>query len=697
MNSKMKGLNPHANLAGYRADIDGLRAIAVVSVVLFHAFPRALPGGFVGVDIFFVISGFLITRIILGEVGKGSFSLYDFYARRFRRILPALLVVVAGCIAIGYATLLSFEFDELALQAIAGLGFASNFYYWRNSGYFDPVAELQPLLHLWSLSLEEQFYIFWPLLLLFIRRWGKYRLPCILLLAGVSFAAQLFFVKNWATATFFLLPTRFWELAAGGVVAFIAVEANDPNDTFHRMSLYRALGKHAKLAKEGLLSLGVLLLVAALVFVRPEGFPGFQALLPVMGTALVIANGSESRVARILLERNFLISIGLISYPLYLWHWPLLSFARIYEQGMPSAGVRACIVLLSFVAAVLTWKFVEKPFASVRFGRTAGLIPSSRFVHVSLAGLAGFIAVLVPIPVGAGLPNRFPHHESLREQLKWVESSNGCRSDGSMMPADVDCQSENPAGANILLWGDSHAAHLFPGLRDAVDDEWNWSFMGHSAPLIGVDHWVAGEPEGRRSGLNKLILEEVTTMDHVGTVVLASRGPFYYAEKPLSEHDRQNIWRYRRADELTHLEPLDGFKRGYGNTIDSLTRLGKRVVVFLDVPELNFLPESCLGIRPFQILAKPRSPCMMPVSQLRERNETYREVFKALRDEYSEALFFDPTPHFCDVESCTVMIDDKLLYRDDDHLSYVGSAYIAEKFTRWLTENSAELNARTSN
>lgn len=305
------GMNSSANQ--YRPDIDGLRAFAVLSVIAYHAAPSAFRGGFIGVDVFFVISGFLISGIILRELDEGRFSLAGFYARRIRRLLPALVIVVSGTLALGWYYLLPHEFASLGKHVLAGASYVSNLALKREAGYFDAAAEQKPLLHLWSLGIEEQFYLVWPLLLLMVRnRATLFLVICGLVLTSFS-ACIIQGTKNQASA-FYLPQFRIWELAAGALLA-------------------TGLGRVQMLSPRAALCVsvvGISMLVSAMLMASGRGtYPGPLTLLPVMGTIAVIGAGSSAAPNRLLLSHPVAVGIGLMSYSLYLWHWPLLSFASV--------------------------------------------------------------------------------------------------------------------------------------------------------------------------------------------------------------------------------------------------------------------------------------------------------------------------------------------------------------------------------
>ena len=373
----------------YRSDIDGLRAVAVLSVVIFHAFPQILPGGFTGVDVFFVISGFLISTILYSNLEAGRFSILDFYGRRIRRIFPALILVMAACYALGWFVLLPDEYAQLGKHMAGGAGFVQNFVLWSESGYFDNAAETKPLLHLWSLGIEEQFYIVWPILL-----WIGYRLrlnllSITLLIAIISFVLNIrgINVTKDLTATFYSPQTRFWELLIGATAAYLTLYPSDKLKAFFSRGLtaVKSAFKTLVWSRAKLMQMqstpasgspnwaniysvaGLLILLLGMALInKHRAFPGWWALMPTIGSVLLIIAGPRAIINRTLLSNKLMVSIGLISYPLYLWHWAILSFLRIMQGEVPLWWHRAIAVLLAVVLSILTYKFVEKP---IRFGK----------------------------------------------------------------------------------------------------------------------------------------------------------------------------------------------------------------------------------------------------------------------------------------------------------------------------------------
>jgi peptidoglycan/LPS O-acetylase OafA/YrhL len=424
----------------YRPDIDGLRAIAVGAVLTYHAFPSLLPGGFIGVDIFFVISGFLITTIILQSLAAGDFSYRDFYARRIRRIFPALILVLAATLAFGWYVLLSGEFAQLGKQITGGAAFFANFVFLGEAGYFDATAETKPLLHLWSLGIEEQFYIFWPLLLgvAWRRRWPILRVT--LAVAIVSFLVNVLTVQPYRAAAFYSPLSRAWELMAGGLLAGMRWQAGASPVTS------RPALKHVQSI------VGVGLIVLGLFVTRStKAFPGWWALLPVLGAVSCIAAGPNGVLNRYLLSNRLMVWVGLISYPLYLWHWPLLSYARIVQGGEPSLYVRVVLVVTAIVLAWVTYRFVER-FVKVHLSQ--GL----------LRGLAGSGAVmaLAGVLIFFGMPhprNDSPALQAVADATREDNYYAGSREDalGGQFVYRVGSGKHN-----VLLIGDSHIEQYAP-------------------------------------------------------------------------------------------------------------------------------------------------------------------------------------------------------------------------------------------
>jgi peptidoglycan/LPS O-acetylase OafA/YrhL len=359
----------------YRPDIDGMRAIAVLAVVANHAFPGRLPGGFIGVDVFFVISGFLISTIIFENLDSGTFTFREFYSRRIRRIFPALIITLVGVLVLGWLLLISEELTQLGKHVAAGAAFLSNFVLQGEAGYFDSSSETKPLLHLWSLGIEEQFYIAWPLILWFAWKRQINLLTITLLLAFASFYLNVQGVKTDPISTFYLPHTRFWELMTGSALAWVTIYLKESKLGF-RLAIDRLLNRivfrnprepdERTLRNFIAIAGSSLLIFGFLVFDKSTTYPGISALIPVLGSLLLIYAGPAAWINQKLLSNKILVWFGLISFPLYLWHWPLISFVWIIEGGVPPTVTRALAVLVAIVLAWATKVFIEQPF---RFGK----------------------------------------------------------------------------------------------------------------------------------------------------------------------------------------------------------------------------------------------------------------------------------------------------------------------------------------
>lgn len=463
------------NASTYRPDIDGLRALAVLAVVGFHAFPDVIKGGFAGVDVFFVISGFLITGILqkslqINDLTQERLSFWSyigkFYQRRIVRIFPALLTVLATSFALAWLLLQPAEFKTLGKHMLAGAGFVSNIVYWQEAGYFDAAAETKTLLHLWSLAVEEQFYLIWPVLM-----WAAWRLASKFkslklemswLIAGLltlSFAWNVLHIHAHPVATFYLPFSRFWELLAGALLAVLAAKSSI--ETSSRTT-------------QNLKSFAGLLLIAAAVYLltKDKRFPGWWAVLPVLGSYLVISAGQQAWVNQVILSNRVLVSIGLISYPLYLWHWPLLAFLRSVSLETPSMAMLWAAVAASFILAYLTYWLIERP---MRFGAwrqsKSRLKTTLLLLGLLIAGAIGYV-----VYAKNGVPSRFPPQlQNLLAsgyQYDYGESSGegngncmvGIGGNQSQLPPN--CTDKQPAfKKSVAMWGDSFTWHLAAALN----------------------------------------------------------------------------------------------------------------------------------------------------------------------------------------------------------------------------------------
>lgn len=454
----------------YRADVDGLRAVAVVPVLFYHAGFAWCAGGFVGVDVFFVISGYLITSILLADLGQDRYSLLSFYERRARRILPALIAILVFCLVAGYAVLPPYLYAETARSVVSVLFFASNLWFWHESGYFEEPTELNPLIHTWSLGVEEQFYLCFPLLLAFLfRRGPRFSGLVIAAIAAVSLIAAEVASYRWPSANFYLLPFRAWELALGCLLALYA-----------NSRAYRPPGRVAAEAA-GLLGLAAIV-VAVLTFDAETRFPGLSALLPAGGTAALIWSGMRSTWISRCLSLRPLVATGLISYSLYLWHQPLMAFARLISIEPPGAGVMLALIAVSFLLAYLSWRYVEQPF------RNRAAMSRTRVFRWSAAASVAVLVCTLGVLLTDGMRARISGHAYAelmafdRDQVR----------EETWEP--VQASPSDPDASSLAVVGDSHAKDVFNALAAAG------CAPRDSIPLITLEQCEDLAPQSERYG-----------------------------------------------------------------------------------------------------------------------------------------------------------------------------------------------------
>lgn len=389
----------------YRPDIDGLRAIAVLSVVLFHFFPSIAPGGFSGVDIFFVISGYLISNIIFKHLEEGTFSFSSFYARRINRLFPTLILILVSCNLFGWFYLFADEFTKLGKHTAAGAGFISNLIYWSERGYFDHSSLSKPLLHLWSLGIEEQFYIVWPFLMWI--SWKKKLKPIVVILFLIffSFIWNLVSIYGVSGNAYYSPFTRFWELLSGCLLA---------------CSMPREEKKWSKSILDIFSVVGLGFLIFGFTWIKGEGdFPGFWALLPVVGTMLLIYAGQDAWINKFL-SHKLAVGIGLISYPLYMWHWPLLTLEHLIHMTEQSVSLRLLLIMMSLILSWLTYRFVETPVRSYPFRKKMALILSCLMAIVGIFGWLSYREKGFKLRQVAQLPNEFYAPEAKQMEKDFV-------------------------------------------------------------------------------------------------------------------------------------------------------------------------------------------------------------------------------------------------------------------------------------
>lgn len=621
----------------FRADVQGLRAIAVISVVLYHAHKNLLPGGFVGVDVFFVISGFLISSILMNELDHGEYSLAGFYRRRIKRLFPALYLMLAAVLVTGAVLLPPDALKELGHTAVSTVFFVSNFDFNRLSDYFAGDSQLKPLLHTWSLAVEEQFYLFFPLFLALLwRRWRKHYRLVIFMVAVASLAISVWAATRHPSAAFFLAPSRFFELMIGSLTA------------------RAVLSPRVSQTQRNVLSLAGMacLLVSLVAFNDQTPFPGFAALLPCCGTALVILTGSSGSSIgnKIIGASAIMIFFGDISYSLYLWHWPLLVFGRYFFAAPLTVLQAGALVLVSIAAAKFSWEFVERPVLAWR-GRPSSVLP----LGASLMLVGG--AVAVAVAASNGLPSRFAP-----ETLRLLASANDynhrrpqCHNpDDREIPYEKNCIYGDPKAApEAAVWGDSHGAELVEALGERLGK------VGQSVMQItasscppALDYQSPHRPLCTTH--NRNTFEHLIHDPKIASVVLTA--DFI-------------------GDTVTDWA---GLSSGFSRVVQGLRDAGKTVVIVYQIPVQPFDPPIGLGLS----RAHGRAVEDYGVDSAEFAKETSRTTqFLEQLSRRTGAIAFRPAHILCDDKVCHAYSESLgSLYYNADHISLVGARLLAARF-----------------
>lgn len=657
----------------YRADIDGLRAVAVVPVVLYHANVPAFSGGFTGVDVFFVISGFLITSIIVSEIDQGRFSITTFYERRIRRIFPALFAVLIVSCVLAIWLLLPSQFEVFAQSVAATSLFASNILFWSETGYFAAPASENPLLHTWSLAVEEQFYVIFPLLLLAIHRWfsGRWAIWLALFAIG-SFILSVVGVMYKPSATFYLAPTRAWELLIGSLLAIRAVPEIRNKFILEVLAL---LGI-------GLIAWGVFGLSS------DQPFPGLNALFPCLGTALIIYAGQSSpTMIGKLLGSTIPVFIGLISYSLYLWHWPLLVFGQMWAVYELTAVQTALIVTLSFLAAYVSWKYIEAPFRrkDAVFGRK-GLF----------AAAAGLTAICVAFGLYGTASQGWPQRISAKSiaVASYTQSHNPRRLECLVFPGNPvkePCVYGSEVEPRYAVWGDSHADSTIHAIgKIAERNKQSVLFIGSAGcpPIVGVRVMTFDCVDE-----NKASLQRLAESDTIHTVILIARWAVYTEgrARALGPTERSDttpvLFTELDGTVLNQAQRLTAFEKGLNRTITTLKASGKSVVLVYPIPEVGYDVPTTLA--KLEASGRSATDFVRPVDLFWGRQ---RSVFEVLDRAVEKKTLVPIYPHkvLCKNEQCLTYRAGKPLYRDDDHLSIPGAETIAPLFEPIFQSEAAE-------
>jgi peptidoglycan/LPS O-acetylase OafA/YrhL len=632
----------------YRRDIDGLRALAIIPVVLFHADIPGFSGGFVGVDVFFVISGYLITSIILRELNNGTFSLSDFWARRAKRILPAMFVVIASVLIAGWFLLAPLDYQDLGRAARYQALFASNIYFWESAGYFDLSSESKPLLHMWSLAVEEQFYLFFPFVCLLLARLksGLFRLYGLMIIALASLVASVYFLEQSPAAVFYLLPARAWELLAGAILAHVMLSGRA-----------RPTVQQAQIAS----MLGLISIVGAVVLYDADmAFPGPGAVIPVIGALLLIWANTWDTWAQRLLSAKMLVGVGLISFSLYLWHWPLLAFATyMWSEGI-TLPLSITLVAASVILAYASWRWVETPFRN-----TEKFQVNKRVLQTAFAVMIVFVLVGQEIRKKEGYPLRLPE-DARRYALdrEWFEHQKECVRMGlDEVLAEGPCRihgSGTDFSPKLIAWGDSHNAAMMPALEVLAEE-------------FGIDVLFAArsscQPIASRSSADESdcdhfnhYLYEVMTRHGIKDVILTGRwSQAIYGE----EVNRPGF-----VPSLTE----EQFAAGFREMAYDFKALGVRLWVVREVPLQSF--DIPVRLTKLALNGGRTTGIGRNYSDYKQQQRLINPLFDSLESDYFRTL--NPAGLICsDGKRCIAAYGGHSLYKDDDHLSVYGAKFVA--------------------
>jgi peptidoglycan/LPS O-acetylase OafA/YrhL len=650
----------------YRPDIDGLRAIAIISVVAFHARLALFGGGFVGVDVFFVISGYLIGSLVYRDIRNSKFSILHFYERRAKRILPALITVLVVCNVIAFILLSPLELTKYCEEAFSAVFSVSNIYYWRQPTYFDPGSIFKPLLMTWSLGVEEQFYLLFPLGIFLLHRFAKRSLfVWILIITGLSFAVSVLCVNIYPSAAFYLLPMRAWELGLGVLIAVHEIKSEGPVQL--KPVVASALGW-----------LGLALIAApVMAYTENTRFPGFAAVLPTAGAACLIL-ARNSFVNRRLLAFRPMVFIGLVSYSWYLWHWPLLSFARIVSGGLLSVSEAVLIAILSLTLAVVSYHFVEQPFR--RSTTPAARLLPRYAVALMLLGAVSFLGYKE-----RGWPSRTPQLSRLETSVHGL-ARNVCLShlDSSEPWFAAPCVMDG-TGPKVALWGDSHAAALGDTMRElALQRGYGFEFLTKAScrPLSGVTLHRTARPTFARTceTFNRTVLQHLLTEPQIKVVLLAG-----FWSGPWNEVGGQECYS-DTTQPCNRVSDEDSYRNLHTGLLKAITLLrtsGKRVIVATDVP--RFDPDPMAVLR--NSLIKPRGEVAALVSSRVSSLDAVAEdsliksadvlADREVREAASEggAQILDLSRNLCSDSRCRFWDGGVLLYSDPSHLTAAGAEY----------------------
>jgi peptidoglycan/LPS O-acetylase OafA/YrhL len=659
----------------YRPDIDGLRAIAVLSVVFYHAGIQIFSGGYIGVDVFFVISGYLITTIIVREIEANEFSIIKFYERRIRRIYPALYATIPFILLAAYLLYDPDNFTQTSKSIMATTVFMSNILFWTESGYFDAPSTLKPLLHTWSLAVEEQFYIVFPLLILLITRYAKKWLKFLLgALAFLSFLLSVYYLKQNASAVFYFAHLRAWELLIGGLLAVNTVP-EIINTRFK--SLFSLTGL-------------ALIIESLLTYTHDTPFPGASALLPTLGSALIIYSGSggNSVVGKILSWPPF-VFVGKISYSLYLWHWPIIIFGKYYLIRTPTPIQIIILIITSFAFSIFSWMVVEKPFRSKSF------LQSPKIFIFAGSAMSFTLALCGMIYLEHGMPGRFNSNQSAifaNSNSVWGQEKTCDETDLKIFKEFNRCKLGQGSSEPIfLVWGDSHARALAPALDTSAQREGMTGYLATRnacPPMLGVDRLNQTDCYD----FNNKIMDHIEAHPEWKTIILVGRWALSIGGERYKTEEGESVTLIDMQSATPSVSNAIIFENGIDRTVNKLLKLKRRVVIVSSVPEVGYdVPSSYfIAARTGRDVNGIIAPTF---DEYLQRNSMVIDIMKKMRNRYNVQII-DPAEVLCDMSICKVVVDGQPLYKDGHHLSTFGSLYISDIFNPLFEDLSQSLITR---
>ena len=647
----------------HRQELDGLRSIAVLAVLLFHARIPFFDGGFVGVDVFFVLSGYLVTSIILLELNAGTFSILKFYERRMRRILPALFFMLLCCVPLTWFILIPEDFLSFYKSLRYTLSFISNIFFFKDSGYFAQAAELKPLLHTWSLAIEIQYYFIAPIVLFFLAtKARKWCFPVMLLCVFASFVFMSYKIASDASYTFFMLQTRFWELGVGALIAFLFVDYEHVKNKLCKNTLVNNI-----LSMAGL----ICILVAVLCLNRTTPFPSVYALLPTIGTGLIVIFTAKNSPVYKLLSLKLFVGIGLISYSVYLWHQPLLAFARIHNLEEISIAYRLLLIAASILCGYISWRWVEQPF------RNRKLITGKQIFVYGAVGALALLGIALIAKTDRGFQGRFDIKESVLEsfEFKHVALQGEEREVGNIK---VYGNPDTAYDKRIAVFGDSHADRLssfFYNFGEKNNVLVVHSSKGGCPPLLGIDIADGNYELGVCENLSREQYDFVKT-NKLNTVVLVGRWSLYTD----GTYDKAMEKYFVVSKELNKSDQNSSrhnFTKGLKKTIEAYQELGVEVIVVAQVPQQDTLPKQLYYTVDSQ---GNQSQALKKISVAYKRHLALQEFNRTALDELSGITIINPDPIFCVQDGeCIVGTPEYSYYTDYDHLSRQGAKLVFDE------------------